>query len=462
MPDPENPRFVRLSGKSAKKPKDCRTDGQIDRDRLLYCTAFRRLAEITQVAHAGEGHQFHNRLTHVLKVAQIGRRIAERILTEDKGKWRDLAERLGGLDPDVVEAAGLAHDMGHPPFGHVAETELSNLAKKDEDIGTEGFEGNAQSFRIVTKLAVRSAGEGLDLTRATLNAILKYPWRQQPQGREHKKWGVYREEEQDFEKARTVAPFKNSKTLEAEIMDWADDVAYAVYDLDDFYRARLIPFDKLLQRSKSHLDYFFDDIRMRWTRDKKAVDTLDAHRTQFEKLLEIFESRHSLKDTYVGSSKQRGELRDITSNWVNRYAGALSLAQKVGSKEPACTGFVQGTPPVEIPDGIRQEVTILKELAWTYVIETSSLKTQQEGQKAIIHLLFKKFKAAADRDDWSIFPGSIRADLNKNPIDWSSKKVTRTRIVIDLIASMTEIQAVEMYHRLTGQSFGSITQGIIR
>ena len=153
------------------EPDDQRSRSQRDRDRLLYSAAFRRLAGVTQVASPAEADIFHNRLTHTLKVAQVGRRLAEKLLKEQP----DEADALGGIDPEVVEAAGLAHDLGHPPFGHIAEETLENCLQKRKVGG--GYEGNAQSFRIVTKLAARFEEEdGLDLTRATLSAILKYPW----------------------------------------------------------------------------------------------------------------------------------------------------------------------------------------------------------------------------------------------------------------------------------------------
>ena len=123
---------------------------------------------------ATEGDVFHNRLTHSLKVAQVGRRIAERLIQKSSP---DLFKVCGRPDPDVVETAGLAHDLGHPPFGHGGEDVICT-AMRDRCL-EEGFEGNPQSFRIVTRLAVRYADQvppGLDLTRASLNAILKYPW----------------------------------------------------------------------------------------------------------------------------------------------------------------------------------------------------------------------------------------------------------------------------------------------
>ena len=153
------------------KPGDRRKSFQIDRDRILYSSAFRRLAQVTQVVTAQEGHVFHNRLTHSLKVAQVARRLTESLVTQQP----EIAEKLGGIEPDVVEAAALAHDLGHPPFGHIAEEELDECAVR-HDL-KDGFEGNAQSFRILTKLAIHRIDYcGLNLTRATLNGVLKYPW----------------------------------------------------------------------------------------------------------------------------------------------------------------------------------------------------------------------------------------------------------------------------------------------
>ncbi|MDB4899453.1 MAG: dGTP triphosphohydrolase, partial [Gemmatimonadetes bacterium] len=164
----------RRRSRPENKPEQ-RAEFQRDRDRILYTDALRRLAGVTQVAGAGEGHLFHNRLTHTLKVAQVACRLAEMLLDREGAR----AAAWGGLSPDVVETAALIHDLGHPPFGHIAEDELDTIARAHG--APDGFEGNAQSFRIVTRLAAhrdpeRGDGyEGLNLTRATLNASLKYP-----------------------------------------------------------------------------------------------------------------------------------------------------------------------------------------------------------------------------------------------------------------------------------------------
>lgn len=160
-PDYRSPRRVQEPRPSS------RTETQRDRDRILYSSAFGRLAGITQVASSSPGASFHNRLTHSFKVAQVARRLAERLREEERE-----VELVDNLDPDAAEAAALGHDTGHPPFGHIAE---EVLARAMADAG--GYEGNAQSFRIVCRLAMRDPSQpGLNLTPTTLNGMLKYPW----------------------------------------------------------------------------------------------------------------------------------------------------------------------------------------------------------------------------------------------------------------------------------------------
>jgi dGTPase len=199
------------------RPPDDRTPFQRDRDRILFTSAFRRLAGVTQVFSAEEGQIFHNRLTHSLEVAQVGRRLTEKFIKNQNS----LSKKLH-LDPDVVESACMAHDLGHPPFGHIAETLLDDLITKKKF--PDGFEGNAQSFRIVNKLAFRSQEVGgLNLTRATLNALLKYPWVRDATKERNKKWSVYSTETAEFEFARKLSPpGTDRKCPEAEIMEGAN------------------------------------------------------------------------------------------------------------------------------------------------------------------------------------------------------------------------------------------------
>jgi dGTPase len=236
MGDPSPGRYDRRVPEHA----DQRSPGPRDRDRVLYTSALRRLASVTQVVSPSEGHIFHNRLTHTLEVAQIARRLAEKFVSESP----ELATVLGGIDADVVEAAALAHDLGHPPFGHVAEEELDRCAR-DRHL-EDGFEGNAQSFRILVHGAAHREGyRGLNLTRATLNAVLKYPWVRDVHdprvaNKRFRKFGSYFADQNWLTFAREGFA-GDGQSIEAEIMEYADDIGYSVHDLDDFFRAGLIP-----------------------------------------------------------------------------------------------------------------------------------------------------------------------------------------------------------------------------
>src|ERR1700754_741953 len=176
MPEPVDPRARRLFDTGRTSPGDLAASPfRADRDRIVTSPFFARLGGVTQViSPGGSGLLVHNRLTHSLKVAQVARAIAER-LTADPANHA-LLDKLGGCDPDVVEAAALAHDLGHPPFGHLGEAVLDRLAR--ERLGLpDGFEGNAQSYRIVTSTEIRGAATiGLNLTAAVRAAIVKYPW----------------------------------------------------------------------------------------------------------------------------------------------------------------------------------------------------------------------------------------------------------------------------------------------
>jgi dGTPase len=435
----------------ARSQRDTRSPFQHDRDRILYTSAFRRLGGVTQVVASAEGHVFHNRLTHTLEVAQIARRLAERLAESTE---KEVLNGVGGLDADVAEAAALAHDLGHPPFGHIAEDELKDLAKNDG-----GFEGNPQSFRIVTNLSLRKREfGGLNLTRATLNAILKYPWHRADHGDRNRKWGYYETEKEAFDFARDLCPpGDETKSAEAEIMDWSDDVAYAVHDVEDFYRVGLIPLDRLavdsLERAR-----FFEKTFARWDAEKlnKDFETPKARKTLsdvFTQLMELIPE--PVRELYTGTRRQRAALRSLTSALIGRYSDGIRLHVPEASNKRR----------VILSQDMQLELKMLKELTWTYVIRNPRLATQQHGQRKVIRDLFGYFfKAAKDAPGRTIFPVPYKEQLEQLEREYprGDRKKARVRAVIDLIAGLTEQTALDMHRRLTGVSSGSITDMLLR
>jgi dGTPase len=346
------------------------------------------------------------------------------------------AARALELDPDVAEAAALAHDLGHPPFGHVAETQLDHLMEKEGL--AEGFEGNAQSFRVVNKLALHFLGHpGLNLTRATLNGMLKYPCLHL-KGKDPKKWGAYQTEEPEFRWARQE--FESGdlrRSVEAEVMDWADDVTYAVHDAGDFYRAGLMPLDRLTL-DESERKRFFDGMERRYAMQGKP---LPYPRAELERVFHSLIQYFPIHERYRGTNQHRCLLRAYTAQLIRDYIYAVELS--LGARPSGRF--------VSISEGAVKEVTVWKELTWYYVILNPSLATQQEGQRRVISGLFDIFGAAAKHHRYVLFPDPVREELEAVAGDTKAE----LRTVADMIAGMAERQAVDMYLRLTGVSLGS-------
>jgi dGTPase len=417
------------------KVSDNRLPFQRDRDRILYTTSFRRLARVTQVVSSDEGHVFHNRLTHSLQVAQVGRRIAEKLHREATN-----VKATSGLniDPDVVEAACLAHDIGHPPFGHIAERELDAIARLRGL--SDGFEGNAQSFRIVTRLAMGSTVEGLNLTRATLNAILKYPWRYGQNQSKPDKWGCYEDDKEAFSWARQLGPGKNVQSDEARLMDWADDVTYSVHDVDDFYRAGVIPVDRLVVDREERERFYQGVFARRKDTLPKDMDELFL-RGAFDSLMSVL----NVREPYTPTREGRVRLRQVTSYLIRDFVTAVQLDTSVNP------------PRIVIANRRRAEIFMLKQLTWHYVIKNPALATQQHGQRVIIRQLFNAFYKAGTRRDPNVdfFPVSLQELVPPLPAKTSSSRKQLARAIIDFIASLTEEQAIATHHRIYGLKLGS-------
>jgi dGTPase len=445
---------------------ESRLAGALDRDRILYSTEFRRLSGVTQVVSPGQEEIFHNRLTHTLKVAQVGRRLAERL----NANCPEACISWGGADPDVVEAAAMAHDLGHPPFGHLAEEELDRCIRnaiagepsgqlqgtpvnkptdpKDGFGPSEGYEGNAQSFRIVTRLAIRKDADspfGLDLSRATLNATLKYPRLFSPAT---PKYGAYQADEEAFRFAREGSPTTDAvPCLEAQIMDWADDITYSVHDVEDFYRAGLIPLDRLVNHTLEQ-NRFQQWVESRWPRisAKNGLGQMSF----ITIISNIFSALIQVGGPYNGTKESRAQIYKVSSELINRFVTG-TMVRKLA------TGI---TEALDIPQKLRAEVAILKELIWRYVIQSPALAAQQHGQREVIRSLFRILYDATDDGRHYLFPAAFRDAAQQFSTETAS--ADRARLVADAVASLSDNQALRLYQRLTASSQGSVLDPIIR
>ncbi len=428
-----------LSNRRISEPSpSIRSEAQRDRDRILYSSAFLRLGHVTQVASPEAGHIFHSRLTHTIKVGQVARGLAQRLKAlAAKGEMEAAAIRLVDLlDEDATEAAALAHDLGHPPFGHLAEGVLQKMAKE------ASFEGNPQSFRIVSRLALRTnhltdegAPIGLNLTRRTQNGLLKYPWlREEIEGRE-KKWGAYSDSDKKAFEWTREGFADAERSLEAALMDWADDVTYAVHDMEDFYRAGLIPLELLSARHSPELARFKEYLQAGSSADTEKAERLaSAAESLFGR------GAISFDRPFGGLTEERVALRRLTSRLIGIYVAAPTLI--VGDDNDI---------QVEIDDQLVDQVAVLKKLTWYYVIDRPSLSVIQRGQRQIVESLFGMYSEAIERGEPQLLP-----PLSAERMEKARGDASKQRVIVDLIAGMTEPEAAEIYRRSQAITSGSV------
>jgi dGTPase len=332
----------------------------------------------------------------------------------------------------------MAHDLGHPPFGHAGEDELNQLAieKKLKD----GFEGNAQSFRIVTRLAELNPKiqRGLDLTRASLNAILKYPWTASmvSPGTKRRKFGAYDSDRVAFDWARLLGPDSYEQSVEAQIMDLADDIAYSVHDVDDFYRAGLLPLDQLGGDPSAFLDFLSN-----WQGDG-GPSLGPGEIQQLTNLLDLVR----LGLPYQGTRAERSGLRSFTSTQIGHFVSAVSL-----DSDPTTTWRVNITPQR------RLEIGFLKRLVWVFVITNTKLASLQAGHRRIIRDLVEFYCSAVEGSDLNALPPFFRDDAE--PLAGTSGPEA-IRLAIDMVASLADEQATRLARRISGFDVGSIHERV--
>jgi len=386
----------------AEPPKRAgRSDFERDRARVLHSAALRRLAAKTQVVTAGSADFPRTRLTHSLECAQIGRELAKEI----------------GCDPDLTDAACLAHDIGHSPFGHNGEFALDELAAP-----CGGFEGNAQTLRLLTRLEPKVPGAGLNLTRATLDATLKYPWFSAGSG----KYGVYAEDADVFAWIRQGAPARRP-CLEAQVMDWADDVAYSVHDLEDGLHAGLItiknlqsPAERTIVAQTAATTYCNDDVPV-----AELTDVLDA-------LLAL----PVWPDSYDGGPDTVASLKNLTSELIGRFCVAAQQATLAAAASHPLTRYAAD---LIVPRQQRLECALLKAIAAYYVMTRAGVVAAQARERELLAELAFAIERGAPR---TLDP------LLRPAWDAAGTDAARRRVVIDQVASLTDTSAIAWHHRL--------------
>jgi dGTPase len=381
-----------------------RTEFMRDRARVIHSAALRRLAAKTQVAVPWENDFQRTRLSHSLECAQIGRELGESL----------------GADPDLQDTACLAHDLGHPPFGHNGEEVLASIAS---EFG--GFEGNAQSFRLLVRLEAKTVDSdgksmGLNLTRASLDGATKYPW---PRSHNLRKFGVYDDDVAVFDWMRKGAPV-HKKCIEAQIMDWSDDCAYSVHDLEDAIFANQI--------SVKNFETDFEDLYTvmvhDYGSDASQQEAVDAHKR--------LSALSAWPHYYDGTLRSLARLKDSTSQLIGRFVLAAEIeTRKVHGDGP----LSRYGADLEIPREQIVEVDFLKAIAGHYLINAAHSQDRYAKQQVIIRELVEMLRARAPQELDSFFLKSWNE---------AGDEMARMRVIIDQVAALTDPGAYALHAAL--------------
>ena len=393
--------------------KSGRSDFARDRGRLLHSSALRRLSAKTQVLSPTAGLDFaRNRLTHSLEVAQVGREIAVAL----------------GLDPDLVDTACLAHDLGHPPFGHNGEKALNEWAAP-----WGGFEGNAQTLRLLTRIEpkVFSADGrscGLNLTRASLDASCKYPWPQETGVLEaggRTKFGVYSDDVEIFEWIRQGAQ-ERQLCSEAQVMDLSDDIGYSVHDFEDAIVNGYIDVQSL--DSRANHDELVDAM-VEWVGGEHSHD----------ELLAAFDRLDGLDDwitQWDGSRRDMAHLKNLTSTLIGRFAHAATNATK---HSVAGHNFSRYAANVIVPRETRAEIAVLKGIVAAHVMKHESRQPIYARQREILQELAEALVLRG--------PGALEVGFRADFMAADTESA-QMRAIVDQVASLTDQSAMAWHERL--------------
>jgi dGTPase len=378
------------------KPGEERNPFEIDRARIIHSAAFRRLQGKTQVFVSGSGDFFRTRLTHSLEAAQIGKGLALRL----------------GAHPDLIEASCLAHDLGHPPFGHIGESALHRCMQQHG-----GFEGNAQNLRLLCRLSTKFIDkDGLNLTRATLDSLLKY---KQPFVPGAKKF--YYLEDQSLIDWISQGGSPTELSFECQIMDWADQIAYSVHDLEDGMKAGMITSRRLL--TAPHVRDTIDDEHLKWMLEQVRF-----------------------VEEQSGERSRKAARKELTSRLIHDFVQASDREKLPGSSaksERYCYRVV--VDPKEYA-----RCMVLKDVMFRLIVEDARVATLENKAQRIVQQLFEIFSNLEDKNTAFLFPDDFREQWER------SDSAGKIRTACDYIAGMTDDYAERIYARLFLPQAGSI------
>ena len=384
-----------------------RTEFARDRARIIHSFALRRLAAKTQVAVPWATDFPRTRLSHSLECAQVGRELGAAL----------------GADPDLMEGACLAHDIGHPPFGHNGEEALDLIAQS-----CGGFEGNAQSLRLLIRLEAKTVlpdgkSIGLNLTRASLDAATKYPWTRAVNA---KKFGVYEDDLEIFNWYRAGVDSGKS-SMEAQIMDWSDDIAYSVHDLEDS-----------LVSGQIKLDQLSDDLPKLFTVAQQMY-LADITESEMQSALNSLQKLSCWPRYYDGTHRSLARLKDLASQLIGRFAQAAEVATQEKYGDGDLTRY---NANLVVPRAQRVEVALLKSMAGHYVINATDSQIRYAEQQKILTQLVEAILASA--------PDTLESFFLQ---DWQRAQTdqARLRVVIDQVASLTDPGALTLHNRLVNR-----------
>ncbi|WP_120004837.1 dGTP triphosphohydrolase [Nesterenkonia muleiensis] len=471
-----------------------------DLERIRFSPYFSRLSAVTQViSQTGAGLAVHNRLTHSLKVAAVARAIAV-ALSAAEGHTKRTLESLGGCHPVVVQAASCAHDVGHPPFGHLGEQTLDRLAREHFGL-SEGFEGNAQSFRIMARLDQHNRHDaGLNLTAAVRSAIVKYPWvradglGERPGteterglappvgGGGAKKFSAYAVDLHNMLQARGAYPRigQRQQTVECSVMDVADDIAYSLHDLDDFYRAGLLNQTAISAEFRT------------WHAERRQLAEMDqATLVRTERApgrsLELLWRRLYAKDAWIADQDAFTQAVDRVSEDVVEgllrvpFDGSRQAERSLATFTATWIGHLQNSVEVHAAPHVRSghvnlnqaawhEVAVLKFLHERFILDRSDLTVYQRGQAKLLERLVLGFSAwLDDAHDVRRAPRRLldlvtlatedmlrlhqdSPELLGAADEPALLRQAKGRGIIDYIASLTDAQATSLDALLAGTS----------